>query len=121
MQATQAMPVSGKMIMPFVQSARDVFGAMVGVPTTVGKPVLKVSDELEHDVSAIIGFSGNVEGSMVITMESEVAVKIVQAFSGAEAKPGSADFADAMGELANMVAGSSKRTSAGLQRSLFQL
>jgi chemotaxis protein CheX len=108
--ATPAAPVlNPKLIIPFVNSVRQVFSTMVSVPTTVKPPHLKGSPGPSYDVSGIIGFSGDVVGSVVVSFEKSAAVKLVAAFAGMEIAVDSPDFADAIGELANMIAGSAKK------------
>lgn len=82
---------------------------MVGIKTTVGKPHLKANPAPLYDVSGIIGFSGGIVGSMVVSFQRVTAEKIVEAFAGMPITPDSPDFADAIGELANMIAGNAKK------------
>jgi chemotaxis protein CheX len=105
--------INPKLIVPFVNSVRAVFSTMVGVTTTVGRPMLKVDPSPTHDVSSIIGFSGHVTGSVVVSFQQEAAIKLASAFAGAEILPDSPDFADAIGELANMIAGNAKKDLGG--------
>ena len=108
--ATKPMTINPKLIVPFVNSVRQVFSTMVSVPTTVKPPHLKSSQPgPSYDVSGIIGFSGEVVGSVVVSFERSAAIKLVAAFAGMEIAPESPDFADAIGELANMIAGSAKK------------
>jgi chemotaxis protein CheX len=100
---------SSELILPFVNSARTVLSTMAGIETTVAKPFLRNDTVLKHDVSGIIGFTGGVEGSVVIGLDLPVAKSIVKAFAGMELDADSPDFSDAVGELANMIAGSAKR------------
>lgn len=114
MQATSAATaanatVSPELIVHFVKSVQSVISTMVGVQITVGKPHLKTNPSPSYDVSGIIGFSGGVVGSMVVSFQLGAAVKIVAGFAGMEIKPETPDFADAVGELANMIAGSAKK------------
>jgi chemotaxis protein CheX len=62
-----------------------------------------------YDVSSIIGFSGDVIGSVVVSFQLSAAKKLVAAFAQMEIDEKSADFADALGELANMIAGAAKK------------
>ena len=112
--ATATAPKAGptinpKLIVPFVNSARTVFSTMVGMETTVQRPHVKGSPSTSYDVSGLIGFSGEVIGSVVVSFQRAAAIKLVSAFAGMEIAPESPDFADAVGELANMIAGSAKR------------
>ncbi|MEI8197110.1 MAG: chemotaxis protein CheX [Phycisphaerae bacterium] len=110
MPVTTAQPtVNPELIVHFVRSVQTVLSTMVGVQTRVGAPHLKVLPVPSYDVSGIIGFSGGVVGSMVVSFQKEAAVKLATRFAGVEMSPDSADFADAIGELANMIAGNAKK------------
>jgi chemotaxis protein CheX len=97
-----------RFINPFIQSVKRVFETMVHVKMTVGKPYLK-NDAKAADVSGIIGFSGDAAGAVVISFANEVACKAASSFAGIAIDENHADFADAIGELANMVAGNAKK------------
>lgn len=106
--ATQAT-VNPELIVHFVRSVQSVISTMAGVQVTVEKPHLKSQPVPSYDVSGIIGFSGGVVGSMVVSFQTATAIKLVASFAGMEIAPESPDFADAIGELANMIAGSAKK------------
>ena len=97
-----------RFINPFVQSVKRVFETMVHVRMAIGKPYLK-KDSLQADVSGIIGFSGDAAGCVVVSFSSDVASKVASSFAGIEINADHPDFADAIGELANMVAGNAKK------------
>ena len=108
--ATAPTPqINVKLIVPFVNAVRAVFSTMVKVPTGVQRPFLKTEAAPQYDVSSIIGFSGDVVGSLVISLHTDVAQKIVSSFAGTQIEPGSPDYADAIGEIANMIAGAAKK------------
>jgi chemotaxis protein CheX len=112
MHATQtASPqaINPKLIVPFMNSVRTVFSKMIRISATVNRPFFKVHPEPAYDVSGIIGFSGAVIGSVVISFEKICALKLVEAFAGTVLEPNSPDFCDAVGELANMIAGAAKK------------
>jgi chemotaxis protein CheX len=118
MSSTQTAPVltttiDAKLIVPFVNSVRGVFSTMVGVQTTVNRPFLKSDPSPSHDVSSIIGFSGEVVGSVVVSFQNDAAARLASAFAGTDLQPGTTDFADAVGELANMIAGAAKKDLGG--------
>ncbi|MEN0020997.1 MAG: chemotaxis protein CheX [Planctomycetota bacterium] len=56
----------------------------------------------------MISFTGEYQGSLVLTFPTEVAERVVALFIGAEVTADDDDFADAVGELANMVSGNAK-------------
>jgi chemotaxis protein CheX len=107
--ADGSQSIGATFVIPFMNSVRQVLGTMARIEAKVGKPYLKTDPHPSHDVSGIIGFSGGLTGSVVISFPRQTAVRIVEAFAGAAMEPGSAEFADAIGELANMIAGSAKK------------
>jgi chemotaxis protein CheX len=106
---TPAGTIDPKLIVPFVNAVRNVFMTMVHVKTEIGRPFTKGVPAPQHDVSSIIGFSGEVVGTCVVSFELEAARKLVASFAQMELPDDSADFADALGELANMIAGGAKK------------
>lgn len=107
-----------RFVNPFVQSIGHVFRTMVGTEVTVGKPALKGQSAATTDVSAIIGLSGDVSGSVVLCFQKDVAVPVASAFAGTQIDLDNPDFADALGELANMVAGNAKKDFHGFNVSI---
>jgi chemotaxis protein CheX len=101
--------INPKLIVPFVNSVRNVFNTMVGVQTTVERPTIKTGAAVSYDISAIIGFSGQIIGSVVVSFQMAAALSLASAFAGIEIAADSPDFPDAIGELANMIAGSAKK------------
>jgi chemotaxis protein CheX len=112
MEATIEQPKSAinvKLIVPFINSVRSVFSKMLNTTVTVERPAEKLLPVPLYDVSAIIGFSGEIAGSVVVSFPKSTAVKSVAAFAGMEIAPDGPDFADAIGELTNMIAGGAKK------------
>jgi chemotaxis protein CheX len=96
-------------IKPFVVAAKNVFETMINVPFSLGKPSLKTGSQVPpHEISSIIGLSGNVSGSVVISLSPEVAFLLVSALVGDEVTELDDDCIDAIGEIANMIAGNAK-------------
>jgi chemotaxis protein CheX len=98
-----------KFINPFVMAITNVFETMVHTKVRTGKPMLKQADLVTAEVSGIIGLSGDVQGSVVLSFPGNVACKVASAFAGVDLTMNSPDFTDAVGELANMVAGNAKK------------
>ncbi|MCH8146770.1 MAG: chemotaxis protein CheX [Planctomycetes bacterium] len=69
------------------------------------------------DVSAAISFSGQAVGSVVLCFSKQVARTVASKFAGGEISVLNADLADALGELANMVAGLANGKMNGLDMS----
>ena len=77
-----APAINPKLIAPFVNSVRSVFQTMVKVETTVQMPRLKADPCPSYDVSGIIGFSGDVIGNVVVSLQMAAAKSLVAAFAG---------------------------------------
>jgi chemotaxis protein CheX len=107
-----------KYINPFIRSIKSVFETMVKVHVEVGKPALRTTVYASADVSGIIGFSGDAMGCVVLSFPKEVACKAASKFAGIAIDEHHADFADAVGELANMVAGCAKKEFEGMNISI---
>ena len=106
---SSAQTFTANMVVHFVSAVKEVFSTMLSTTVNVASPHHKSNPSQSCDVSAIIGISGQVVGSMVLSFELPVAEKIVAALSGMPVSPESPDFPDAVGEIANMIAGSAKR------------
>lgn len=110
MKATQKAPIpEAKLVAPFIASVRAVFNTAVGMEITVDRPYFKSNYAASYAVTTIIGFSGEVQGSMTMSFQSDSAVKVVAAFAQMDVELDDPDFADAIGELSNMIAGGAKR------------
>jgi len=105
-------------IIPFVKSVQNVFETMLQLPVQIGQPELKHPGDTGHDVSAIIGMSGDVDGSVVLSFPTATAERVVSIFTGSEIDAGHEDFADAVGELVNMVSGGAKAQFSGKEVSI---
>lgn len=95
-------------ITPFIKSIQNVFSTMLQLPVTIGKPHLKEGASPTHDVSGIIGMSGDVVGVIALSFPEDTASAVVSLFVGEQIDSTSPDFADAVGELVNMVCGGAK-------------
>lgn len=106
--------MEARYINPFIKSICNTFGTMCDIEVSPGRPMMSTDGPDANDVSAIIGFSGDAAGSVVIRFSFKVASKVATAFAKTEITPQHEDFADALGELANMVAGGAKSKFEGL-------
>ena len=108
-----------KYINPFLTSIRNVFDTMVQIPFTIGKPSLK-EDKCppRYEVSGIIGLSGHVTGCVVLNLSEELAKQLASALMGEEVTELDEDCIDAIGEIANMIAGGAKKDFPGGNNSI---
>ena len=95
-------------ITPFIMSVQNVFETMLQLPVQLGTPEMKRAGEPSHDVSGIIAMSGDVQGSIVLSFPTATAERVVALFVGEDLASTHEDFADAVGELVNMVSGGAK-------------
>jgi chemotaxis protein CheX len=103
-------------ITPFIASIQNVFSTMLQLPVTIGSPSIKNAPAPSYDVSGIIGMSGDVAGSVVLSFPQKTALRLVALFTGTEMKPDNPDFPDAVGELTNMVSGNAKGMFSGKRK-----
>lgn len=100
--------MDAKQIKPFIESVSNVFQTMLQLPVRIKEPHAKKPGSPSHDVSAIIGMSGDIEGAVVLSFPTGTAEGVVNLLTGEVMEPDNADFADAVGELVNMVSGGAK-------------
>ena len=106
--------MESKLVIAFVESVQDVFRTMLRAPVQVGKPRLERGTAQRADVSAIIGVTGMYSGAIGLSLSADVAIALVERFTGQRYELKHPDFGDAVGELTNMIAGGGKsRISTG--------
>jgi chemotaxis protein CheX len=104
-----------RFINPFVTAVNHLFRTMLGGEVIVSKPVLKDPGEPAGEVTAIIGLSGDALGCVALCFPMPTAVKAASKFAGVEMDSAHEDFSDALGELANIVAGQAKAKFEGMK------
>jgi len=107
-----------RLINPFIAGIKNVFMTMLNTDIIISKPRLKEKDESGSEVSAIIGFSGDAVGSVALCFSLRTAAKAASKFAGEDVGRDHPCFADALGELANMVAGHAKSKLQGVSASI---
>ncbi|MBN1844056.1 MAG: chemotaxis protein CheX [Sedimentisphaerales bacterium] len=107
-----------KFINPFLVAIKNVFETMLQIPFQLGKPTLKEDPKPRYDVSGIIGLSGAINGCVVISLPQELALELASALSGETIQELDEDCTDAIGEIANMIAGGAKKEFPGQDNSI---
>lgn len=102
-------PVKVEHINPFVSATIETFQSMMKTTVTPGKIILVKGAELHHDISGIIGLSGGAKGTITLSFPKLTALKTVSAFIGEKVVTMDEIVKDAIGELANIVAGAAKK------------
>lgn len=96
-------------INPFVISTIETFQKMLKSEAKPGKVQLKNDASYTYDVSGVIGLSGEAQGSICLSFPKLIALKVVSALVGSEIKIIGPEVADAIGEIANIIAGNAKQ------------
>ena len=96
-------------INPFLSATVDTFARMTRLKVVAGKPYLFTDHQNIKDISGVIGLSGSLKGAVVIGMPQAVALNVVERLIGMRFEKLSADVSDAVGELANIIAGYAKK------------
>ncbi|MDB5047330.1 MAG: CheC domain protein [Fibrobacteres bacterium] len=95
-------------ITPFIDATIKTFALMVYSEAKPGKVGLIASAGARFDVSGIIGLSGKAQGTVALSFPRITALKVCSAFVGARVLALDDIATDAIGELANIIAGAAK-------------
>jgi chemotaxis protein CheX len=101
--------MDAKTINPFINATVNVLETMAFVKSEVGKPYLKKDNVAQGDVSGVIGFTGESNGTVSVTFDKLSILKIVSNMFGEEMTEINSDITDAVGELTNMISGQARR------------
>ena len=96
------------LVLPFVESVRQVLEKMLRISPTVREPYVTTENSDLHEIRGVISFSGTISGSVTVTFTHQAAAELVEAFAGKRLEITHPHFRDAIGELSNMIAGSAK-------------
>jgi chemotaxis protein CheX len=108
------MHMKADFINPFLESTISVLATMASVTPVAGTPYLKKESSVVGDVSAIVGITGEAEGSLCLTFTSNCILFIVGQMFGEKKTEIDEEVKDAVGELTNMISGASRRALEGL-------
>ena len=95
-------------INPFLKAVVDTFSMMIDCKAVRGEISLSDKSHLQYPISGVIGLSGKAMGTVVINLSEELAIKGASAMLMTELNTIDDDVQDAVGELANMIAGQAK-------------
>ncbi len=93
---------------PFIKATTDILTMMAMITPEAGKPFVKKGNVATGDVTGIVGFTGNVSGSVSISFEKGCAAQIVKNMLGDDIQDIVQDVKDAVGEITNMVSGQAR-------------
>lgn len=110
-ETLQIMQVTeGKLVSMMVRDVTDVFSTMVGIDDLLHLPIqIDVTRDFQDCVTAMVGLAGQYNGLVSIHIPSPLAMNITSQMLGMEVSEINQDVNDALGEIANMVAGCFKQ------------
>lgn len=93
---------------PFIQATQHVLSTMAFIQAIPGTPFVKKGSTAPGDVSAIIGFTGDRNGTMALSFSKKCAIFILKKMLGDDIQDIMQDIKETVGELANMISGQSR-------------
>jgi len=100
--------VKAEYINPFLSATVTVFDTMLGCELSRHDPFVKEGFQPEYEISGIIGLSGKAKGTVVLSLNKEAALQAASTLLHEKQTEMSAEVTDAVGELANVIAGQAK-------------
>lgn len=93
-----------------MRDVKEIFGTMVGLEDLLHLPMqIDPVTNFKDCVSSLVGFAGTYNGLVSLHMPSNLAMDATSSMLGMEVTDVDDDVNDAMGEIANMIAGSFKQ------------
>jgi len=105
-------------INPVVTATRTVFETMLDCTPSRTGLTLKGPASPRHELSAVIGVSGKVAGTIVLSLSRGAALEVLNRLVGIRVEEVTTEVCDAVGELTNMIAGSAKSKLEDLKLSI---
>lgn len=97
-----------ELVNPFLSATTEVFRTMLSCELSRGQLALKKSHTPEFEVSGLIGLTGKCQGMVVVSLGRETAIRAAETLLAQPVSGLDAQVVDAVGELANMIAGAAK-------------
>jgi chemotaxis protein CheX len=93
-----------------MRDVKEIFGTMVGLEDLLHLPIqIDPVTNFTDCVSSLVGLAGTYNGLVSLHMPSNLAMRATSLMLGMEVTDVDEDVNDAMGEIANMIAGSFKQ------------
>jgi len=97
-------------IQPFIDVCKNVFKEFVGAELKSGRPYFDEKEKVnDWDISAVIGLTGEARGAVVISMKTDLALRITGMLTGTKHTAIDDEVVDAVGEIVNIIAGNVKK------------
>ncbi len=91
-----------------IDGTREVFTTMLMVELETGTPIEGTGGDVQANITSMLGLGKDIRGMLAVHCPANVAKDITGTFLGMEVKELDGDVKDAIGEIANMVAGNLK-------------
>lgn len=91
-----------------VQGTSEIFSSMLMIELDAGEVIYDSKPDISSNISSMIGLGGGIKGVVAVHCSENVAKNITGGFLGMEIETLDEDVKDAIGEIANMVAGNLK-------------
>jgi len=94
-----------ELIQPFINAADAVLADGLKSPVSIASLTMEQEAYRRKGVAALVWVTGDIEGRMVIDLDSETAVRVASQFAGQELPSSDALVKETVCELANQVVG----------------
>jgi len=101
--------VNVEYINPFIEATLNVLKTMSRTEAMPGKPYLKKDQKALGDVSAVIGLTGEANGTISISFPEQSIAAVVSRMFGEPVSELEGELADAVGEISNMISGQARQ------------
>lgn len=93
---------------PFIRATKEILMAMANFDVTANTPYIKKDKIARGDISAVIGITGEKNGTFSISFDQKTAIHLVKQILGDAIEDIVQDVQDAVGEIANMISGQAR-------------
>jgi chemotaxis protein CheX len=91
-----------------IEATREVFSTMIMMDVEADEPMYGKGEKMSSNISSMLGLGGGIRGMLAVHCPGDVATGITSGFLGMDVEEIDEDVKDALGEVANMVAGNLK-------------
>lgn len=99
-----------KYIEPFIEATLKIFQEFYNEEPEVKNPFLFDKEEdLNWDLSAVIGIAGETKGVIAISFPKQMAIELTKTLVGYDVEEIDDDVVDSTGEVVNIIAGNAKQ------------
>ena len=102
------MPTGTEIAKPFINATKDILSTMAGLEVTFGAPYVKKDATATGDMSAIVGVTGDMRGSIAVSFSRDAAEALARNMLGDAIEDLEQDAQDAVGEVTNMISGKAR-------------